>query len=133
MSFFKVILSTVIVGIVYNEIQKSRKNPPVFLKKQLANNYNARTIPPFGIFIKESEKDNKLLLEHELIHWKQYQKMGLINFYSEYAKQMKQFGYDKMPMEIEARINQTEFIKYNYTEAVRNGNAKTIYNPAFRT
>lgn len=45
---------------------------------------------------------------------------------------MKQFGYDKMPMEIEARKNESDYCKNNYTECVRNGTAKTVYNPNFR-
>lgn len=120
-------------GALINSIQKKNDKPPVYYLKSLDNNYNARTIPPFGIFILESEKNNKALLDHELIHWKQYQRMGLVEYYSEYSRQMKQFGYDKMPMEVEARSNESDYVKYNYTEAVRNGTAKTIYNPKFRT
>ena len=59
------------IAIIYNAIQRKRNTPPVFYKKKLLNNYNARTIPPFGIYIKDSEKENKELLNHELIHWKQ--------------------------------------------------------------
>jgi len=123
--------SAISAAIIYNEIQKRRHTPIYFLKK-IAKNYNARTIPPFGIYIKKSESGNKSLLEHELVHWKQYQEKGLIKFYSDYAKEMKQFGYDKMPMEKEARKNENEYCKDNYTECVRTGQAKTVFNPNFR-
>lgn len=98
----------------------------------MAGNYSARTIPPFGIYIKESEKDNQALIDHELIHWKQYQDGGLLNYYLTYASQMKQYGYDKMPMEQEARTNESDYCKENYTECVKDGQAKTVYNPNFR-
>lgn len=93
---------------IYNAIQKSNE-PKIYYRAKLYKGYNARTIPPFGIYILESEKDNIALLEHEKIHWKQYQKRGLINFYNEYANQFSHFGYDKMPMEIEARTNESEY------------------------
>lgn len=45
---------------------------------------------------------------------------------------MIQFGYDKMPLEIQARTNESEYCKKNYTECVRKGIAKTINDPYFR-
>lgn len=65
--------------------------------------YKAITIPPFGIFIRSKYCDNKKILNHEMIHWKQYQELGLLKFYWQYFKQFLKFGYDRMPMEIEAR------------------------------
>lgn len=117
--------------IIYNA-RKRQLFPSIFLKTNLAKNYNARTIPPFGIYIKESEKDNQALIEHEMIHWKQYQEKGLLNYYFTYLKQIKQYGYDKMPMEKDARKNESEYCKDNYTECVKQGKAKTIFNPTFR-
>lgn len=122
-----------IAFLLYNTKQKNRNNAPVFYKKDFVKNYNARTIPPVGIFIKESEKENKALLEHEKVHWKQYQKRGLIKFYTDYYSQLKKYGYDKMPMETEARYNESEYCKKNYTECVRNDKANTVFNPNFRT
>ena len=121
------------LAIIYNAYQRRRKDIPIFTRKSLVKDYNARTIPPFGIYVKESEKDNQALIEHEKVHWKQYQKKGLINFYSQYANELKQYGYDKMPMEKDARKNETEYCKENYTECVRKGTAKTVYNPNFRS
>lgn len=117
--------------VLYNEKQKSNDKPKVYLRKKMFNNYNARTIPPFGIYILESQKDNKALLEHEMIHWRQYQEKGLIKFYLDYSNQLSQYGYDKMPMEIEARFNESDFCKQNYTHCVRNGISNTIFNPNF--
>ena len=126
------IAGTILIGLViYNAAQRRRILPPVFVRKTLAKNYNARTIPPFGIFIAESQKDNKALLDHELVHWNQYQKMGLLNFYAQYLSEKKKHGYDNMPMEIEARRNESEHCKTNYTECVRNGTSKTVHNPNF--
>lgn len=118
--------------IIYNAIQRNRKSIPVFYRKNLHKNYNARTIPPFGIFIKESEKDNSALLEHEKVHWEQYRTNGLLPFYSRYISEMKKHGYDKMPMEKEARKNESEHCRENYSECVRNGFASTVHNPQFR-
>lgn len=124
---------TIIFGfIIYNAIQRRRINPPVFYRKSLNKNFNAKTIPPFGIYIKEAERENQALLEHETVHWQQYQRMGLIKYYREYFKQLKEYGYDAHPMELEARSNESEYAKHNYTEAVRRGLAVTVYNPDFR-
>lgn len=124
--------SVLFAAIIYDAIQRKRKNPPIFYKKALSKNYNARTIPPFGIFIKATERNNAELLNHELIHWQQYQKMGLVKYYRTYFRQMKEYGYDAHPMEIEARSNEPEYAKHNYTDAVRRGLAVTVYNPDFR-
>lgn len=128
------IAGTSVLGfIIYNNIQKKLPSPPIRFKKTLAKNYNALTIPPFGIYIKESEKDNQKLIAHEIVHWKQYQKMGLLNYYFSYFKQLKEYGYDNMPMEQEARKNESEYCRENYTECVRTGDASTVHNPIFRT
>ena len=121
-----------IVFAIFNNQQKA-KTPTIHVRKKLARGYNARTIPPFGIYVKESEKDNQELIEHELVHWKQYQENGLLNYYFTYIKQLKKYGYDRMPMEQVARGNESEYCKANYTECVRAGQSNTIYNPKFRT
>ena len=125
-----IIAALVFVG--YNTMQRAG-SPSIYFVKSLAGDYNARTIPPFGIYVKESEKENKELLNHELVHWKQYQDGGLFNYYMTYVNQMKQYGYDKMPMEKQARANESDYCKGNYTACVRTGQAKTVHNPNFRT
>ena len=112
--------------------QRKNNNPKIFYRKKLINNYNAYSLPPFGIFIKESEKGNTALLEHELIHWKQFQREGLIPFLFNYSKEAYSKGYDKNPYEKEARTIESDYCKENYTECVRNGISKTAYNPNFR-
>jgi hypothetical protein len=118
--------------IAYNYKQK-KKTPKVYVRKILGN-YNARTIPPFGIYVSAEQKDNKKILEHEMEHWKQYQRDGLLGFMFKYAKENIFNGYDGNKYEIEARKNTGESIycQKNYTECVRNGLAKTIYNKNFR-
>ena len=118
--------------IIYNAYQRRRKDVPVFIRKRLINNYNARTIPPFGVFITESQKDNKDLHKHEKTHWIQYQKKGLLNYYADYATELNKYGYDKMPMEQEARLGESDYCKENYTDCVRNGSSNTVFNPIFR-
>lgn len=116
---------------IYNAKQRKNNSPNVYYKKKMFGNYNGRAIPPFGIYIHESQRGNKNLLEHELVHWQQYQRLGLFKFYSQFKKELKEFGYDKAPLEIEARFNETDYCKTNYTECVRTGQAKTVHNPKF--
>ena len=134
---YKKLAITGIVGILgfalYCFNQRKNNTPKIFYRKRLVNNYNGYNIPPFGIFIKESEKDNKALIEHEKIHWKQFQKEGLIPFLFNYSKEQITEGYDKNKYEIEARTVEDDYCKLNYTECVRNGTAKTADNPYFRS
>lgn len=111
----------------------SKKNKPnIYFKKNILGGLNARTVPPFGIFIKETQKDNQNLIDHELKHWEQYQREGLISFLINYNREAITKGYDKNKYEIEARFIEDDYCKLNYTECVRNGKAKTVFNPNFR-
>ena len=112
--------------------QRQNDNPRIFYRENLANNNNARTVPPFGILVKESEKDNRALLEHEMVHWRQFQREGLLRFVFGYAMESATNGYDRNKYEIEARANEVEYCKTNYTECVRNGRSNTVFNPGFR-
>lgn len=118
--------------LIWNEYSKRNNKPPIFNFKNLPFNYNGFILPPLGIFIKTSEKQNQNLIDHEMMHWKQYQREGLLNFLSNYSKENKAKGYDLNKYEIEARFNENDFCKVNYTECVRKGLAKTVYNPNFR-
>ncbi len=127
--------SAIIGGVsflAYAEQQRKNNTPKIYLIKELPNNFHAFTIPPFGIFIKKSEKNNKILIEHELVHWQQFQKEGIISYMFNYIMESLQNGYDQNKYEIEARHMESDFCQKNYTECVRKGNAKTIYNPNFR-
>lgn len=109
-----------------------KKEPTLHLVDSIPGNFNAATIPPFGIYIAKEHANNSQLLNHELVHWQQYQRMGLVPFYSTYFKQLLFHGYDLHPMEQEARKNEAEYCRTNYTECVRSGLAVTINNPDFR-
>lgn len=80
------------------------------------------TIPPFGIFIKSKYKGNEQILKHDLIHWKQYKRMGLIMYYLRYFIQLIIIGYDTMPMELEARQFEKYEDVYKYREKYHNDN-----------
>lgn len=78
-------------------------------------------IPPFGIFIKKEFEGNEKILNHELKHWEQWKRLGTWNFYKQYFAEYFKHGYDKMPLEIEARFDESEYCKENYTECVKQG------------
>lgn len=115
-------------------IAKINKTPKIIYLNKLPLNYNAQTIPPFGILIQSEDKNNTNLLKHELVHWEQYRKTGAIIFYLKYAFQKIFYGYDKMPIEIEARekVGESEYCITNITDCVRNGQSITIFDPNFR-
>lgn len=86
---------------------------------------------PFGIFINKRYKNSQALLNHELIHYRHMKNKGLF-FFVDYIKENMKMGYDKNKYEIEARIDESDFCKLNYTHCVRSGLAKTAYNKNFR-
>jgi hypothetical protein len=43
------------------------------------------------------------LLRHELAHWAQAQRFGVIGFYARYLAGLLRYGYRNHPLEIEAR------------------------------
>ena len=65
--------------------------------------YGGITLPPFGIFILAERINEERLQKHELTHWEQYKKMGLLKFYATYIWYNLKYGYINNPMEIEAR------------------------------
>ena len=122
----------VIIVLLYIIENRKRKTPPVYYKKSLLGGYNARTLPPFGIYISEQHKGNEALLEHEMKHWEQYEASGVIGYYLSYLYNHLAYGYDANPMEVTARTRESAYCKQNYTECVRNGTAVTIHNKNFR-
>lgn len=123
-------LGVLAVHIVLSELRK--KEPAIYYLEKLPGNYNGMTIPPVGIIIKADQAGNTELLDHEIVHWRQFQRMGLFPYYFNYMKGYLQQGYDKHPMEREARISESSYCRENYTECVRSGTAKTVFNPNFR-
>lgn len=97
-------------------------DPKIYYVKYLLPPFRAMTIPPFGIFIKLKYKGNEQILKHDLIHWKQYKRMGLIMYYLRYFIQLIIIGYDTMPMELEARQNEKYEDIYKYREKYHNDN-----------
>ena len=65
--------------------------------------FSGVTLPPFGIFIIEEHMQDDRLIRHEKEHWRQAQEMGTLKFYAVYLWLLARHGYDKHPMEIEAR------------------------------
>lgn len=131
--FIFFVLFFVIIFLAYLNAKNIKLPPKVYYPKKDTGNFNANTLPPYGIVINNSQRDNKALLEHELVHWKQYQKEGLLGFYFHYLIENAKHGYDGNKYEIEARKNETDYCKRNYTECVRTGNSVTVFNPNFRT
>ncbi|MFL0077008.1 hypothetical protein [Tenacibaculum maritimum] len=91
-----------------------KKEPKIIYTKFIIPPFRGMTIPPFGIFIRKDLKNNKKIIEHDLIHWKQYKRMGIVMFYFRYFIQLLIIGYDTMPMEMEARKNENIHDKWNY-------------------
>lgn len=64
------------------------------------------TLPPFGIYIIKERIDEQPLIDHENVHWKQYERMGFLKFYTMYLYYSLRYGYWNNPMEKEARNQQ---------------------------
>lgn len=73
-------------------------------------------LAPFCILIRKKYKGNFGLLRHEVIHWKQAERMYYILFYIRYLIQLLLFGYDNMPMELEARQGESVYGMWNYKQ-----------------
>jgi hypothetical protein len=56
-----------------------------------------------GIYILAEHLYSDRLIRHEQAHWRQWQRMGTIRFYTEYLWGLLRHGYRNHPMEIEAR------------------------------
>jgi hypothetical protein len=65
--------------------------------------YAGITLPPFGIYILKERINEPTLRKHELVHWEQYKKLGVIGFYTTYLYYNLKYGYWNNPMEVEAR------------------------------
>jgi hypothetical protein len=63
----------------------------------------ASALPPVGIYILAEHLYSDRLIRHEQAHWRQWQRMGTIRFYTEYLWGLLRHGYRNHPMEIEAR------------------------------
>ena len=122
-----------VVGLsLFSLYMRKRDKVNVYYVNRLPRNYNGLIIPAVGVFIKEAERGNQALLDHEMIHWEQYKREGLLML-PKYIIENIRKGYDNNNYEVEARANESEYCKYNYTECVRTGQSSTAYNPNFRS
>jgi hypothetical protein len=65
-----------------------------------------------GIYIRNDFWEDESLLIHELTHTLQYERLGgIVDFLNQYIKECIYFGYDKSPLEIEARTMETKVNK----------------------
>ncbi len=131
LSIFIIIAIVFLVDLI---IARFYKHPPFHYIKKSWMNYNAQTLPPFGIFIREDQAHNERLKKHELYHWEQYRRMGALFFQLKYLYYMTFYGYDHHPMEVMARkrTGEREDCIETYTDCVRKGKARTVHNPHFR-
>ena len=65
--------------------------------------YKAITLPPLGIYMLQPALSDAGLVAHEQVHWLQYRRLGLVRFYALYLWYLWRYGYERHPMEIEAR------------------------------
>ena len=93
------------------------KKPRIYYVRRVLPPYRAMTIPPFGIFVSQQHKTDIKILNHEMVHWRQYQEMGFFIFYFKYFFQLLTNGYNKMPMEIEARFEEDKYTKKHFSKA----------------
>lgn len=96
----KIVLLLVCLFLIYSVVKKDKV---YYIPFDIPGSQMAATIPPFGIFIEEKYKGDKSLLNHELVHWDQYDRMGFFGFYSTYISEYIKYGRKYGPMEVEAR------------------------------
>lgn len=100
--------------VVQDLIEQLGKQPKIYYVNSLPSPYRGACIPPIGIYIKKEHQEDKSILIHELIHWRQYKRMGLFMYYLRYFVQLFFIGYATMPMEMEARQFESEKDRWNY-------------------
>jgi hypothetical protein len=71
-----------------------------FLK---ATGFAGVTLPPIGIYILAERLHDQRLVRHELEHWAQAQRLGVVRFAFTYLYFTVRYGYWNNPLEIEAR------------------------------
>lgn len=63
----------------------------------------AVTLPPRGIYVLAERADDDRLLAHEAAHWEQARELGVVGFYALYLLMLALYGWERHPMEIDAR------------------------------
>lgn len=63
----------------------------------------------YGIYIRHDFWENESLIVHELTHTLQYERLGgIAEFLNQYIKECIYYGYEKSPLEIEAKTMETK-------------------------
>lgn len=65
--------------------------------------YEGITLPPFGIYILASHLNDQKLIKHEMCHWEQAHRIGILKWYTLYLYYNLRYGYWNNPFEVEAR------------------------------
>lgn len=60
-------------------------------------------LPPFGVYILPERLSDRPLVRHEVAHWAQARRLGLVRFYSFWIWWTLRYGYQANPLEVEAR------------------------------
>jgi len=89
------------IFVIADTINRQRTPKPIVMN--LPKPMRGACIPPFGIFITPKNAMDPTVIAHELCHWQQYQRLGLIGFAAKYIGQSLSTGYGKMGMEKECR------------------------------
>ena len=79
------------------------------IKCRYLKKWAAITIGPIGVFIKPEDAENKVVLNHERIHWEQQKKYLYIGFYIKYLYEAATKGYDNISFEEEAYEHEKDF------------------------
>lgn len=58
---------------------------------------------PWGIYVMPGEEKNAGLIAHERVHAQQVERMGAVWYLVKYSAMWLRYGYERHPMEIEAR------------------------------
>jgi hypothetical protein len=128
----KYVIYGVLGFFAYSYYKRQQSEVRIYYVNRLPFNYNGLVVPAVGVFIKKIEKNNQELLSHELTHWEQYRREGLMMLPKYFIEALKN-GYDGNSYEIEARKNESEYCQLNYTDCVRRGISITAHNPRFRS
>jgi len=111
----KITIGILSLAVIYTVLQRFNSNPKVWYR-DLAKNKPSKTIFPFGIIINNSNpetttiKNGEVLfgkdaiLKHEMTHWNQIRKNGLLLFKLKNMNYNKKYGYFNNPFEKEAYI-----------------------------
>ena len=79
------------------------------IKCKWLGKWNGITLAPIGVFVKPEAADNKVVMNHERIHWEQQKKLGLFKFYTRYLYEAALKGYRNISFEIEAYDHERDF------------------------